>query len=98
MKTLLFKIAHAVKSNFDNFSQALTYAWQIIKLKSRMKNHVVEFAYKKVDGSIRTAYGTLIESILPETQGSRPSSLKVLTYFDVQKQAYRSCKIENLIF
>lgn len=98
MKTLLFKIAHSVKHEFDNFSQALTYAWKIIKLKTKMQTKVVEFQYRKVDGSIRKAYGTLKESLLPETKGAGSASPKVMVYFDMEKQGYRSCRIENLIF
>lgn len=98
MKTLLFKIAHSVKHQFDNFSQALTYAWKIIKLKMKMKENIVDFQYRKVDGSIRQAQGTLIDRLLPTTKGNRSSSQSVLVYYDVEKQGYRSCKIENLIF
>lgn len=96
MKTLLFTIAHKVKANFANFSEALKYAWKVIKLKSRMTKAVVAFKFKKVDGSIREAVGTLQKSIVPQTKGIG-SSPAVFTYFDMDKNEYRCAKIESLI-
>lgn len=94
MKSLLFKIAHTVKSKFNSFSEALKYAWKVIKLRMKMKKGIVSFRFKKVDGSIREAVGTL-----PATpQGSGKPNLKVFTYFDVEKNDYRCSRIDALIF
>lgn len=94
MKSLLFKIAHTVKSKFNSFSEALKYAWKVIKLRMKMKKGIVSFRFKKVDGSIREAVGTL-----PATpQGNGKPNLKVFTYFDVEKNDYRCSRIDALIF
>jgi|SRR5690606_5245688 len=98
MKSLLFTIAHRVKSNFANFSEALKYAWKVIKLKMKMGKQVVSFKFRKVDGSIREAVGTLKASMLPATKGTGKSNPNVFTYFDVEKSQYRCAKIESLIF
>ncbi|MGJ1414108.1 SH3 beta-barrel fold-containing protein [Sphingobacterium multivorum] len=98
MKTLLFTIAHRVKSSFATFSEALKYAWKIIKLKSKLSKEIVSFKYKKVDGSIRTAIGTLSSKFVDYEYKGQTSSNKVFTYYDVEHGAFRSCKVENLIF
>ena len=67
------------------------------KLKSKMKKGIVKFYFKKVDGTIREAYGTLKESLLPETTGSnRKPNPTAQTYFDTEKQEWRCFKVANL--
>ena len=96
MKSLLFKIAHTVKSSFNSFSEALKYAWKIIKLRMKMKKVAVSFRFKKVDGSIREAIGTLPTA--PQGDSNRKPNPKVFTYFDVEKNDYRCSRIDALIF
>jgi len=98
MKSLLFTIAHKVKSNFANFSDALKYAWRVIKLRVKLTREVVAFKFRKVDGSIREALGTLKAEFLPASKGTGKSNPSVFTYFDVEKQEYRCARIESLIF
>lgn len=98
MKTLLFTIAHKVKGNFSNFAEALKYAWKVIKLKMQLAKSVVVFKFKKTDGTIREAIGTLQSSYLPQGKNTGKSNTGVFTYFDVEKQEYRCAKIESLIF
>lgn len=96
MKSLLFKIAHKVKLKFNSFSEALKYAWKVIKLRMKMKKGIVSFRFKKVDGSIREAVGTLPTT--PQGNGTREPNLKVFTYFDIEKNDYRCSRIDALIF
>lgn len=98
MKSLLFTIAHKVKSNFANFSDALKYAWRVIKLRAILTREVVSFKFRKVDGSIREAVGTLKSEFLPASKGTGKSNAGVFTYFDVEKQEFRCAKIDSLIF
>lgn len=98
MKSLVFKTAWQIASNFTTFAEALKHAWQTIKLKYAMMNGVVEFSYRKVDGSIRTAVGTLqVPHVNYEFKG-KASTNKTLAYFDLEQGAFRSFKIENLIY
>lgn len=85
-----------VKTYGISMSEALRKAWAIAKLRKQMAKGIVKFAYYKVDGSIRTAWGTLKESILPATSG-RKSSDKVVTYYDTEKREYRCFKPINII-
>ncbi|MGJ1414070.1 SH3 beta-barrel fold-containing protein [Sphingobacterium multivorum] len=98
MKSLVFKTAWQLKNNFKSFSDALAYAWKVVKLKLAMLSKVVEFKYQKVDGSIRTAIGTLSSKFVDYEYKGQTSSNKVFTYYDVEQGGFRSCKIENIIF
>lgn len=88
-----------VKKNGYTMSEALKTAWLNMKLKASMKERIVKFYFQKVDGSIREAYGTLKESLLPPIKGkeSRKTSDTLQVYFDTEKQSYRSFKVANLI-
>jgi hypothetical protein len=81
------------------FNEALKRAWVIYRLQKEMKSSVVEFRFKKVDGSIRQAFGTLIASVIdPLIKGTgKKHSPTLITYFDCQKQEFRCFKEENLI-
>ncbi len=54
----------------------------------------VHFSFMKLDGTIRQAYGTLHEKLIPEDMMPKdPSANQVgdnLKYFDLEKNAWRS--------
>lgn len=95
-KIKLFKMAHAIKSNFESFADALRHAWKVIKLYIRMKKENVNFTFRKVDGSLRKAVGTL--NVSYERKTDKPSPFNVFIYWDVEADGFRSAKVENLIF
>lgn len=87
-----------VKRNGFTMSEALKCAWANMKLKAAMKQKIVKFYFKKVDGSVREAYGTLKENLMPATSGdNRKKNDTVQVYFDTEKQEYRCFKKANLI-
>ena len=96
MKSTLFHIAHSIKANYATFAEALKMAWKTIKLRMQMKRGVVHFAFTKVDGTIRKAIGTL--NNVPASTGTKAPNYSVFIYFDVEANAYRSSRINNLIF
>lgn len=58
----------------------------------------VEFKFQKIDGSIRTAKGTLKADILPEIKGSgRIIPIDQQVYYDLEKKTFRSYKKSKLI-
>lgn len=70
----------------------------IEELKKEMMNGVVEFHFKKKDGSIRVAHGTLCAKYFGDMpKGTGPAKTGVLPYWDMDKSAWRSFIIENLI-
>lgn len=87
-----------VKRNGFSMSEAMKCAWANMKLKAAMKNRIVKFYFQKVDGSIREAYGTLKENLIPATSGdNRKKNDTVQVYFDTERQEYRCFKKANLL-
>lgn len=86
-----------VKENGFNMSDALKVAWANVKLRAKLFTGIVEFRFKKVNGDIRQAFGTLKGDIVPSIIGARRASDKVQTYFDTEKREWRCFKKCNLI-
>lgn len=83
-----------------NLTKSETYkmAWRILKLKRDLLQGVVKFAYKKVDGSIRNAIGTLNPNFIGgEVRETTGASFGTLKYYDLEAQGWRSCKVENVL-
>lgn len=99
MRAKVFTLAwQFVKKNGYTLSEALKAAWANIKLVKQMSTKIVKFYFRKVDGSIREAYGTLKADLLPETKGTeRKKSDTLQVYFDTERSEYRSFKKANLI-
>jgi len=70
------------------------------ELRARLNRGTVQFAFKKLDGNLRTAIGTTcIESIPSESHPKGgESSPKVVVYFDLQKMMWRSVSVNQEIF
>ena len=80
-----------VKRNGYTMSEALKTAWANMKLIAQMKHRIVRFYFRKVDG-------TLKESMLPPTRGTgRKANETLQTYYDTERQEYRSFKRANLV-
>lgn len=103
-KSELFKVAHAMvrKAKAANISEALKQAWKVMKVKAAMLVGKVAFAYRKMDGQIRKAVGTLNNiNYTPKTpangkpRGARPAD--VICYFDIEAKGFRSFCANNLI-
>lgn len=88
-----------VKKNGYTMSEALKCAWRNAKLIAVMKTRIVKFYFRKVDGSIREAYGTLKETLIPATtsDSNRRKNDTVQTYYDTEKGEWRCYKKANLI-
>lgn len=88
-----------VKRNGFTMSEALKAAWANMKLKAAMKNRIVKFYFQKVDGSVREAYGTLKDNLIPAVAGTdnRKRNDTVQVFYDTEKQEWRCFKKANLI-
>ena len=101
-RTNVFYQAHAIKSANRNitFRSALKQAWELFRLRKRMSNEIVEFVYKKSDGTIRIANGTLNQYIA-ETSGTRETKsykqFNTMPYFDVEAKGWRAFKVSQLL-
>ena len=82
----------------DCFSECLRKAWANFKLVAAMRVRTVKFYFRKVDGAIREAYGTLRPDAIPATASDdRKRNDTVQTYFDIERQEYRCFKKLNII-
>ena len=88
------------KSTGQAWRLCMIKAWQLYRLAKAMREGQVSFYYQKTDGTIRKAVGTLINTPSGATLGGKrltKPSYKTISYFDIEKNAYRCFKIENLI-
>lgn len=63
------------------------------ELRKLLRNKIVNFEFIKLDGDVRPARGTTMMKYIPakdHPKGIRPSSDKVATFFDLDKDAWRS--------
>ncbi len=84
----------------ESWQLCMIKAWQLYRLAKYMRSGVVTFYYRKADGSIRKAIGTLMNVPAGATiRGKKMTkpSYKTMTYYDTVKNSYRSFKVENLI-
>lgn len=81
------------------FGKCLKLAWRNFNLVRKMHTEVVRFYFRKVDGTLREAWGTLRTDIVPHVEGNdtRKKNYTVQTYYDTERQEWRSFKRLNLI-
>ena len=97
-RTKVMKQAHEMKtSTGKTFSICLIKAWQAYRLTKKMSTEVVKFAFEKVDGSLRYAFGTLKSLSNDLIKGTGTPNYKTVAYFDTEAKGFRSFKIENLV-
>ena len=97
MKEVMSLAWQFVRKNGYSMSEALKCAWANLKLKGEMKKKIVEFYFKKTDGTLRQAFGTLLENRVPETKGTKKTADNCQVYFDTEKEEWRCFKKCNLI-
>lgn len=96
-RSKVFKQAHEImKATGKAFAVCLSRAWGLYRLTKRMHREVVTFTYEKADGSLRKAKGTL-KDVQHLIKGTGTPNYKTIRYFDVEANAFRSFKTENLI-
>ena len=71
------------------------------ELRTRLRRGVVTFAFKKLNGDLRTAVGTTDLSEVPREfhpTGRKESSDKVVVFFDTEKRQWRSLSKQTEAF
>lgn len=72
-------------------------------LREKLQQGKTNFVFKKKDGSRREAVGTLNFDIIPaedtqfKSEEQREERTDQVTYYDLEKMAWRCCKIENIL-
>jgi len=87
-----------VKSKGLSLSEALKLAWSNAKLKQALRKGVVSFAYRKLDGTIRRALGSLSSALVPPTNDGISQHRDYQTYYDIEKGGWRRYSYLNVIF
>lgn len=83
---------------------------EIMTLQAKMLEQAVEFSFKKKDGTVRPAVGTLNRDLMvqedgklwepaPKKEGAKPKAVNpnVFGYFDLEKKMWRSFIMADLI-
>lgn len=83
----------------EGWNICLRRAWVLYRLAKEMRKGMVTFYYKKVDGTIRRAEGTLQNLPFGTSLGKKGKtpSYKTMAYYDTAKGAFRCFKIENFV-
>ncbi len=72
------------------------------ELRIKLSEGTVQFAFKKIDGTLRTAIGTTNMTTVPQEHHPSgrggESSLASVRYFDIEKGAWRSVSSSKDIF
>lgn len=102
MKEIMTTAWMVAKEWHWSMSKCLKIARAWFRLRVRMNSEAVIFRYFKIDGTVRTARGTLSLDIIPshmDGMGSpdRKRSDAVQTYYDLDKNAWRCFRKCNLI-
>lgn len=89
-------------SSLEQISEARkTKKTELQRLRRLLKKGVVEFVYKKVDGTERKARGTLKTSLIPEIDRGddriKNTNKDVLNYWDLKKDDWRCMRKDNFI-
>ncbi|BDE81293.1 SH3 beta-barrel fold-containing protein [Porphyromonas somerae] len=97
LSEVMSKAWYLFRTYGTTFSDALKRAWAWFKLRAQMLSGVVEFWFTKSDGTQRQAFGTLRSDLISEVKGGERKHYEHLqTYWDTEKQAFRSFKLINL--
>lgn len=80
-------------------------AENVMLLESKMMERAVKFQYRKKDGTIREAVGTLRRDLMKLKDGSlwepkgdpKPEDATRIDYFDIEAQWWRQFAVANLV-
>ena len=88
----------------SQMKEVMQMAWSFVRKngysmsEAALKVKIVEFYFKKTDGTPRQAFGTLKENLIGEVKGTgRKLNDNLQVYWDTEKEEYRCFKKCNLI-
>ena len=99
---IMAHIFHKDKPGFK-WQDCLRHAWYFVRFRRWLTDHVVKFTYFKKDRTIRQAIGTTNLFFVPLDKwpkgqaDDQNKSCNTITYFDLEKQDWRSFDIRNFI-
>lgn len=96
---LLNRATNMVLAGYD-LNQSLQTSALIEALQFKLMNGTAHFIYRKTNGNLREAFGTLLPRTIERNINGcgYPRKLDGLqAYFDIEEQEWRSFRYENLI-
>ena len=100
----VMKMAHILHNNRKDFrwSDIVRYAWYFHRFRGWLRDGVVQFSYIKRDRSIREAKGTLNDVLIPledkpQNEPTSTPNYAVMTYYDLDKKAWRAFRITDFL-
>ena len=67
------------------------------RMRKELRGNIVTFKFKKRNGEIRTAHGTLHPDYLPKLRGGSPRPEHQMVYYDLDKEGWRSFRSYSFI-
>lgn len=67
------------------------------RMRRELRDNIVTFKFKKRNGEIRTAHGTLHPDYLPKLRGGAPRPEHQMVYYDLDKNSWRSFRSYSFI-
>lgn len=99
-RSSILRNAHEIRRTLNcTFGEAQKLAWRSFRLKAQLRAGATSFSFQKESGEVRLAIGTLngeLFAYIPKGGGATESAL-VVRYFDLEKQSFRSVRIDRLI-
>lgn len=74
-------------------------AWKVLRLQYALKKGSVRFSFRKENGEVREAVGTLKADMFvePPKTSAYGAYLTVVRYFDIEKNAIRSFRADRIL-
>lgn len=97
LRRIVMKTAWQIFRRSDiNWKSSMKKAWSLVKATLAMAEGIVEFWYRKVDGTLRHAVGTL-HNVPYSSKGKKgtKSPYSTVCYWDVEQTGFRSFRVEN---
>ena len=67
------------------------------RMRKELRDNIITFKFKKRNGEIRTAHGTLHPDYLPKLRGGAPRPEHQMVYYDLDKNSWRSFRSYSFI-
>lgn len=92
--------AKSIVMRGHNLNQLVQNSISIESLKLLLMKGTAHFLYRKKDGTIREAFGTLLGKVVERNTNGLGHPRKydgLVAYFDIEDQAWKSFRFENFI-
>lgn len=67
------------------------------RMRKELRDNIITFKFRKRNGELRTAHGTLHPDYLPPLRGGAPRPEKQMVYYDLDKEGWRSFRSYSFI-